>query len=203
MLIGTMFLGKVESLGGHSVRTKFFLLGIPLFPIRSMYVISRDGTGFRGVEIPTHGTSVVAAYARLFCVAPAAIGTALAFSGEASSPAGWALAGISTLVWAGSMWGLGRLSADEKRRREILLQTTGLGLPPNLMSKELRDGTAARLRQRWTELTGDQDWRAEVERGMAKPDLLPLLYTLCAYARDSRAATIVLQRIDAWQVPTP
>jgi hypothetical protein len=203
MIIGTMFLGKVESLGGHCVRTKFFLLGIPLFPIRSMYVIAREGTGFRGVEIPTHGMSVVAAYARIFCAAPAGIGTVLAFSGDASSPAGWAFAGISVLVWSASMWGIGRLSAAEKRRREILLQITGLGLPPDRMSKELREDTAARLQQRWVEMTASQDWRAEVERGMAKPELLPLLYALCAYARDSRAAEIVLQRIDAWKAPTP
>src|SRR5262245_12311786 len=152
MIVGTMFLGKVESLGGHCVRTKFFLLGIPLFPIRSMYVISREGSGFRGVEIPTHGISVLAAYARLFCAAPAGIGTVLAFSGETSSPASWAFAAISVLVWSATMWGLGRLSAAEKRRREILLQITGLGLPPDLLSKELRDDTAMRLEQRWAEL---------------------------------------------------
>ncbi len=66
MRIGTMFLGKVDSLAGESVQTKFFILGVPLVPLTSHYVIGESGAGIQGFEIPLHGKSVLLGYVRIY-----------------------------------------------------------------------------------------------------------------------------------------
>jgi hypothetical protein len=67
MIIGTVFIGGVKKFNSQQIQTKFFFLGIPLFPIGdSMLVTGSTGKGRRGIPIKLNGTSVFAGYARIF-----------------------------------------------------------------------------------------------------------------------------------------
>src|SRR4051812_48307842 len=65
MVIGTAFLGKVKEVNKQWVETKFFILGLPLFPLSSMLVTSSNFRSRQGMHIPLNSTSVIAGYGRL------------------------------------------------------------------------------------------------------------------------------------------
>lgn len=62
---GTMFLGKVEAIGEESIQTKLFILGVPLLPVSSWFVVREQFRGVQGFEIPLHGRSVGLAHLRM------------------------------------------------------------------------------------------------------------------------------------------
>ena len=61
MRVGTMFFGRVDDIIGEGIETKFFVLGVPVFPLNSYYFTR----GRQGFEIPLHGKSVALGYARM------------------------------------------------------------------------------------------------------------------------------------------
>lgn len=66
IIIGTVFLGKVNKVNDQCIESKFFILGIPLFPISSMYVLSSSYGKRQGFDIPVNGRSVLQGYGLIF-----------------------------------------------------------------------------------------------------------------------------------------
>lgn len=67
MIIGTVFIGGVKKYKSQQIQTKFFMLGVPLFPMEnSMLVTEIVSNGRRGIPIKPHAQSVIAGYARIF-----------------------------------------------------------------------------------------------------------------------------------------
>lgn len=155
--IGTMFMGEVDAVGGQSVQTKFFVLGVPLVPLSSFF-FTKHG---EGVAIPLHGESVLAGYLRLALgLATLVLGT-LAFVtpsyrrdlGDFAGAIACGVAFVAAIVV------LGRLSAGEEARRQVLRACTGFAADPAILPSDLRarleDALRARLERRELPLRPD------------------------------------------------
>lgn len=191
MRIGTMFLGKVDALGEESIQTKFFVLGVPLLPLSSHYVLSEQVNGNRGFEIPLHGKSVLLGYARIFAWLGAALMGLFAYL-ERHDPASlWLTCAVLAATAVGTTFFLGGLSGAEKVRRSMLKAITGVGAPPALLPSSVVDGTSKRLLAVWREEHEDESWDAAAATGKAEP----LLYALAEYHRREDLAERVLAQL--------
>jgi hypothetical protein len=198
MRVGTMFLGRVEALGGESIQTKFFVLGVPLVPLASYYATEERVNGVTGIEIPVHGTSVVAGYLRLVSGIAAVLCGLFAWLEHRSYKPQYglmALAAVSFVVWALAMFVLGRLSARERMRRLLLRAVTGLGAPPELLPAHVRATVGERITAAWAEAGAGADWRERLRTSAATDDELPLLYALAEYSGDGELVTLASRQI--------
>ncbi|MBX3220451.1 MAG: hypothetical protein KF795_08035 [Labilithrix sp.] len=144
--IGTMFMGEVDAVGAHSVQTKFFVLGVPLVPLSSVFFTAPG----QGIEIPLHGKSVLAGYLRLGLGLATLLLGIFAFVTPSyrrgfDDFAGAIVCGVAFIA---SFLVLGRVSAGEKARREILRARTGLAADPAILPTELRSTLEGELRGR-------------------------------------------------------
>jgi hypothetical protein len=64
IIYGTYFGGKTKKLDNQWIETKFVLLMIPLFPISTMFVTSKDFNQRQGLDINVTGGSVIHGYIR-------------------------------------------------------------------------------------------------------------------------------------------
>lgn len=191
MRIGTMFLGKVDSIGSESVQTKFFILGMPLFPISSHYVLEEQVSGIKGFEIPTHGKSVLFGYVRMYAWIGAVLCGVFAYV-ERRHPGGlWAWCAILGVTAIVTTFALGGLSKQEKLRRTLLRLVTGIGAPPELLPVGTRTEIAEKLSKTWDEENEGKPWRAAVEGGSADPTL----YAIAAYHDEPQLAEAVFERM--------
>lgn len=138
MRIGTSFFGEIEAIRGQCIRTKFFVLGLPLVPLGSFYFTSGSGSGGRGFEIPLHGKSVLAGYLRIgLGIAALLLAIRLwAISRWERDVSDWVTFGVVLAVAIGSLF-LGRLSHMERARRAVLLGATGLAADPRILPREM------------------------------------------------------------------
>jgi hypothetical protein len=191
MRIGTMFLGKVDAIGHESVQTKFLIIGLPLVPLSSSYVLEERVNGVRGFEIPVHGKSVLFGYLRMYAWIGALLCGVFALI-ERHDPEGlWVWCGILGAVAAVTTFALGGLSKHEKLRRSLLLLTTGVGAPPDMLPADVRGSIGTKLNLAWEKENEGKPWRAAVEGGAAEP----VLFALAEYEGDRGLAEAVLSRL--------
>jgi len=202
MRIGTMFLGTVESLGTESIQTKFFIVGVPLVPLSSHYVLKESYRGITGFDIPLHGKSVGLAYLRtaswlvaLLCGLFYWIDGRHSYGGDSSHLLGWTIgAGAVAIV---STFVLGRLSKAEKLRRSMLKLLTGCGAPPEVMPAHVREDIKDRLLAAWRKDNEERPWDREIENGKGDP----LLFALAEYHGRPDLARVAFSNIGAQPVP--
>ncbi|MHC1782404.1 MAG: hypothetical protein AB9891_06530 [Anaerolineaceae bacterium] len=186
--IGIVFTGEVDKINQESIQTKFFVLGLPLFPLGSYYCLSRDSQGIEGIRIKMNFKSVAIAYLRWWLGIGSVTGIIIALAAETylilfPSVLGLAIA-IST-IW------IGRLSKEEMARRQLLVQTTGMGIPPNLLPESSVLEIGARLENTWEESSNDlifRDWRNLPSISSVPRNLLPLLFCLALYKKENQIA---------------
>ena len=181
MRVGTMFLGKVESLEHESIQTKFFVLGVPLIPMESFYVVAEDVQGVRGQQLKdVHGGSALAGYVRTALPVIALVSGIFAYV-DRNAGSAWVLCIACTIGFVASLMLLGRLDETERQKRECLLRLMGTGAPPELLTSAARDDQLERLEAIYA-LLDDTPWREHVEEADEAPtDLLKLLYALARY----------------------
>ncbi|MDQ3034257.1 MAG: hypothetical protein M3Y87_17750 [Myxococcota bacterium] len=202
MRIGTMFLGRVEALENESVQTKFFVFGVPIAPVASYYATGETGNGVQGIEIPVHGTSVLAGYLRMGTFLVALLCGIFGWIEHRSYDPQYGLFGvtaIATIGWALSMFAIGRLSQSERTRRERLREATGIGAPPELLPDDVRGEIEAKLELRWAHVSDDtsggRDWKTRLRGGQARRDELATLYALAEYSADPELVAIAARQI--------
>jgi hypothetical protein len=201
MRIGTMFLGTVESLGNESIQTKFFVLGVPLIPMSSHYVLQESYRGINGFDIPLNGKSVGLGYLRTVTWLVALLCGVFywiedSYEHEHSHLLGWAIAmGVGAIV---STFVLGRLSKTERVRRMMLKLLTGCGAPPELLPSHVRDSISEKLLEEWRTEKGDLPWDREIENGKGTP----LLFALAEYHGRPDLARVAFGNIGAAAAPT-
>lgn len=191
MRIGTMFLGKVEELDEESIQTKFFILGVPLIPLSSHYVLLDRGNGVQGFEIPLHGKSVLLGYMRIFAWIGALIAGVFAYIERHDATTNWIICAVLLAAAVGTTFFLGGLPPHEKLRRATLKEIAGVGAPPELLPGGVRKEISQRLLDTWQQANEDESWDAAAEAGKADP----LLFTLAAYHGREDLARRVLKAI--------
>ena len=106
--IGTMLIGKVESLDKSAIKTKFFVLGWPIVPLESYYFFVNIQGEQLYLDIPLHGKSVVIAYLRWWLLPISFVSFVAAMGSE--QILGWVVGGLAIGLWLLALLCLGRLS---------------------------------------------------------------------------------------------
>jgi len=179
MKIGTEFCGKVGAIDDESIQTKFFVLGLPIVPLESFYVLEEKVNGVRGFAIESHGPSVVAAYLRYWSFGVAVFAGVYAALGRRQE-ALWIVVVIAAAIWAYAMFGYGKVSDREFCRRVALAAETGLRAPPEILPIKMRLELNASLREKMEAAslgTGAEDHRELPDRSKYL-----LLHAYAAYA---------------------
>jgi hypothetical protein len=174
------------------------VIGVPLVPMSSFYVVGEQVGGVRGFEIPLDGKSVLLGYGRIAAWIGALLCGIFAYVDRHGDASLWVFSAILLAVAVGTTFFLGKLSKDEKLRRSMLKVLTGIGAPPAILPAELRQGTAATLVEKWKEDHGDQAWDSAIAAG--KGDLL--LFALAEYHLRPDLASQALARLVAGDAAT-
>ena len=194
--IGTMFFGKVDAIGSESVQTKFLVVGLPLLPLSSHYVLEQHGNGIRGFEIPTSAKSVLFGYLRIYAWLAALLLGVFAYVDRHSDEL-WAWCVLFAVVATVATFGLGGLSKREELRRSLLRQNTGVGAPPEILPSDTRATLADTLMKAWNGANGGKPWRAAVEAGAADS----MLFAIAEYHGEPELARAILERMPASEKP--
>jgi len=201
--VGTLFTGKVDALKQESIKTKFFILGLPLFPLESWYCVRNTGRGIQGFRIKLNTKSVLITYARWWLGLGAVL---LIFLGFAATKYSLLVPGLLGAALAASTIWLGRLSRQERTRRQILMGVVGTGAPPALLPQEAVVKTIARLEEDWKKSSYaayQENWRNVVSPASVPPDVLPLLFCLAEYSQDGPLAERTRRAIAACLAAPP
>ncbi len=137
--IGTVFTGTVDQVGEESIQTKFFMIGVPLIPLESFFVLRDRGNGVDGFPIPLNGKSVVLAYLRWGAFIAAVIAGVMAMVTPSYRRGPTDFIGLGGLLAA---WGLltfvaGKPGKASLARRLIFKAATGISATPDLLPAHL------------------------------------------------------------------
>ena len=140
--IGTVFSGAVDQHGDESIQTKFFMLGVPLIPLESFYVLREEGNGVKGFAIPLHGKSVLLGYARWGTFIGLVISCVTTFtrSSYLRSAGDYVMPTLLAIAWVVTTFVLGRLAPQEKARRSLFKAATGVAAPPEYVPSHVAQG---------------------------------------------------------------
>jgi hypothetical protein len=163
MRIGTMFLGTVDKFMHESIQTKFLVVGVPVIPLSSHYVLRDGGTSISGFEIPLHGKSVLLGYTRIAAWVIAAILGVFAYVEQREHgdlmwyAIGFLMMAVTLTFFAGG------LSARERNKRRILYACTGMGAPADVLPADVRDTVAGKLLAQWNKAHDGRAWDRAIE----------------------------------------
>jgi hypothetical protein len=170
--IGWEDAGAIERVGPESIVTSFWCVVVPVRAGNSFYRFrTRDGIDAR-FEIPRQRRSVVLGYVRTPLWFSATILAApVVFAGRSWSlvPIVAALTGIAAVL----TFVVGRLSQEERERRELLRRVSGIGAPPELMRAPMLDEIREDLADAWYRAE-HRDWRDAILAGTASELLVAL-----------------------------
>jgi hypothetical protein len=178
-VIGWEDAGHVDRLGNESVATEFFHVVIPVWPRSTSLYKFVTPAGERGtMDIPRDGRSLVLGLARQpLWLAAMLLGLPPLFDyGRWGALLPFAIAITAIAAWL--TFGAGRLSRDERRRREMLKRASGLGAPPELLPDDVRTSFCEDIADRWFR-EFHTDWRDAIYAGTASE----LLVALAEYHR--------------------
>ncbi|MDP1827251.1 MAG: hypothetical protein Q8L48_28515 [Archangium sp.] len=133
--IGTVFTGTVDQVGEESIQTKFFMIGVPLIPMESFFVLRDRGNGVDGFPIPLNAKSVLLAYLRwgAFIAAIIAGVMAMVTPSYRRGPADFIFAGVAVVAWGLLTFLAGRPNKASLARRLIFKAATGISATPDLV----------------------------------------------------------------------
>ena len=177
-----MFTGTIEEFKGQSIKTKFFILGIPLFPISSYYFVGKN----KGMETPLIGKSARFGFARTFCLA-AGLGLTLTcqindhWQNKEIKILTIAAACIFMFVAIYSWIKQQSISESDKKSRLILEKAIGYNMLPSKLPKatrlQLRKVIASKMLEKYKEV----DVNTIFTRTDYENSEIPLLYSMALY----------------------
>lgn len=171
--------GIVDKLEAERIVTSFYRVILPVWPDHSAYVITaRDGSE-RRIKIPLQKKSVMLGYLRapmwflaIVCIAPALFATEH-----------WTkllIPGIALAIVASVFtFGMGRLTDDERQRRQLLKRVVGFGAPPEILPDALCAEVRSHLHLMW-DTRSRTDWRDAIDAG----ETSELLVAMAEYHRE-------------------
>ncbi len=186
--IGTIFIGKVDRINQQSIQTKFFMLGLPLFPLESYYCLGLTKEGFRGFRIKLNFKSVYTVYMRWWVGVVSFL--SIIFAIAKSQYVLLFLSALGVILTLSTIW-IGRLTKKEANRRKVLINIVGIGAHPRTLTNEMNHEIRTKLELKWIEsTTGTQmeDWGKISSASSIPSNLLPLLFCLSLYANEVNIA---------------
>lgn len=171
MQIGTIVIGRIQKYNNQFIGTKFVIVGIPLFPTKSIFFINDE----QGMEMNSlHGKSVLKGYGSFYCLILGFLGFLL------FPPLGMVLLAASAYFF----WFFEKPTDEEKKERNLFEKTTGVNALPSFLdagsAQTLRDGIVQRMRIFEPTLTTDTIVKG-IESGQYDEKHLNLLFPFMAY----------------------
>jgi hypothetical protein len=162
--------GVIERSVDEAIVTRFYCIGLPLWPRHSVYVTTRDGAEQR-IPIPLQRKSVVLGYLRK----PLWFATVVLGSPAIADPSRWWWLIGPALVLAAAAAMLtfvaGRLAPSERERRALLRRIVGVGAPPELLPPQLRAALRHEVESAW-QRQSHIPWQQAIEHGEASEILI-------------------------------
>jgi len=185
---GTIILGRVDKVGKQSIRTKFFILGFPLFPIKSFYFLSDLDNVSQAIPIRMNGKSVAAGYLRILAPFLTIMMLVFVYTNRDFLFLSLGLLGVALFL---STYLFGILSDEEKERRQLLIEATGIGADPKVLYEDMSAEILSKLENKWNEsdaAPSHRNWRHVLSLSGMETHLYPLLYSLTRYAGEEDQA---------------
>ena len=206
MKIGVSFYGDVQNVDGQCISTQFFILGGPLIPLKSMFVIEDRGNEKRGFEIDIHGQSTLLGYARIYSFLLAFLFILL----------GWLLPrecgtllipGIVFLAaWIPLQFFTGKPKESDAAKRRLIGKALGMNAFPEWLPRDVVKRSIELLLEKYKTLheaglIQQQDWKEFVKSVQTlNSTFMPIVYTLALfnmYINPCSESTLLLERASA------
>ncbi len=184
MVIGTVFLGKVKEMNGQWIETKFFILGLPLFPTSSMLVTAAKHGSRQGMSIPLNATSIIAGYARLFTFIAAFILLALGLMGNAGPGSAGVLITVAlalAALWAFFYFSFGKPTTEEMEQRNRLGNATGIYAMPHWFSFDDALANLKNYEYHYYQTFPNSNWKTDANNQIIPADKKALLYQIALF----------------------
>jgi hypothetical protein len=195
-LFGHALCGRWASVDGEGVCTKFFILGVPIFPVDALYVVGNPVRPKRTLPARWSKRSIVLAYLRWVIGPIVVVATWLATAVDAGvgpQPIGGqhpvAMLGV-VAGWLALVFLSGRTHGRQVAQRRLMKRYLGHAAPPELLTEAAARAELERLEQMWTALAAkdspyregeaSQPWRDAFPKDV-RNSVIPLFYALCRY----------------------
>ena len=171
MRIGKGMYGHVDQVMGQGIKTNFLVIGLPIIPLESMFLIREDN----GMSIPLYRRSVLFSYLRTILFIFTVWGTTFGLMGvmepdfNRRALGDWAggysvivMGLISAALLYISVVKLGVESEDRVFVRKIVGQVTQIYVHPDILSPESRALILSGMHEKWKALISQEsitDWR--------------------------------------------
>lgn len=185
--IGIIDLGEIHKFNGQSIKTDFFILGAPLFPIRSKYT----GSDGRSIELKLNGKSVLLGYARIYLALTAMFAIIFQWMGELdniledllnvgniSNGITWVVIIAIVAMWAMSVFILGKLPKSHIKKGVILQASTGVACLP----KYLKPNTARWILSKYEKVLIEKNIITDINQLTDLNNLGDDIYSIFVYA---------------------
>ncbi|MEL6656196.1 MAG: hypothetical protein AAFY48_04040 [Bacteroidota bacterium] len=184
MKIGIINMPGRKGHEGQSLRTRFFILGLPLFPTGCYYKISDN----LGINIPLSGEDILHAYAKIH----------------------FGLLGLAGLLWSSNLYGVSTVQKtllilvslaligfclyswimhsqvqgeEEITKRRIFGKAFLYNMSPEYLPKNVQQSLFGELMKTYFGKFNKMEWQAEIHQNEVNKENYPLLYTLAYYQK--------------------
>ncbi len=189
MRIGVIGMPTRNSYNGQGFKTRFFILGIPLFPTSCIYKISDN----LGIEVPMTGKDVLHAYAKIH----------------------FGLLGFGGLIWSANMYGNDAVSktivvilslcllgfciyswvfhseaqGDELENRKIFGKAFLYNMPPEYLPLNVQKSLFGELLKTYLGKFGNLDWEEKIKNNEMDKSNFSILYTMAYYQKTIQSSS--------------
>lgn len=182
MKIGTFYSGTIAEFNGQSIKSKFVIIGIPLFPISSFYFVNKT----QGMKLPLVGKSARIGMGRTLCTLIASVLFVVLAAFHHYPNIGVKILTIAgTVIFTGIAlysWLSGQnMPEEEKNTRLILEKTITYNMLPSLLPKDTRISIMQSTLMKLDNKYSDFFMRPNYSISDFDKRELPFLYTLCLY----------------------
>ncbi|MEO0726034.1 MAG: hypothetical protein AAFZ63_15935 [Bacteroidota bacterium] len=184
MRIGIINMPGRKGYEDQSLRTRFFILGLPLFPTGCYYKISDN----LGINIPLKGEDILHAFAKIH----------------------FGLLGVAGLMWSSSLYGASAVQKtllilvsllllgfclyswmmhsqvqgeEEIAKRRIFGKAFLYNMSPEYLPKNVQQSLFGELMKTYFGKFNKMEWQAEIHQNEVNKENFPLLYTLAYYQK--------------------
>jgi hypothetical protein len=187
MTIGVAFYGDVQNVDGQGISTQFFILGVPLVPLKSMFVIEDRGNEKRGFEIDIHGQSTMLGYGRIISFLLGflfiLLGWLLPRECRGLLAPGILFAG----AWIFLQFFTGKTSEQDAAKRRMIGKALGVNAFPEWLPRDVIQKSITLLEEKYRTLkeaglVQHESWKDFIKSGQPlNPVFMHIIYTLALY----------------------
>ncbi len=183
MRIGVINMPGRNSYDGQSLRTRFFILGLPLFPTGCIYKISDN----LGIDIPLRGKDVLHAYAKIHFGLLGFGGLMLSSSMRGSNVMMKSVLMLLCLGLVGfciySWVAHSSVNEEEEVQRKIFGKAFLYNMSPEYLPSHVQKSLFNELLKVYFGKFAKLDWEADIRSRNVNKENYPLLYTLAYYQK--------------------